>query len=216
MNKFGEISATHPDFGKVLKKQNQIKTYFEHIDDSLYVLSMRVPTISIKIQTDLSSAHYNLDQSLENFSESRFSQGISNQRYVMTATNNLYDYLSNILSNMKDNMNMKIGEGKKGKGDFSLPDLIKKQEEISEKMKEGVKNGDKKGKGEGNDAGDEKREKNNGKKQGQGLGDTNDLDGEIYEIYKEQSQLRQQLQNAIKETEKPGGSNAKKALKSME
>ena len=216
MNKFGEISATHPDFGKVLKKQNQIKTYFEHIDDSLYVLSMRVPTISIKIQTDLSSAHYNLDQSLENFSESRFSQGISNQRYVMTATNNLSDYLSNILSNMKDNMNMKIGEGKKGKGDFSLPDLIKKQEEISEKMKEGVKNGDKKGKGEGNDAGDEKREKNNGKKQGQGLGDTNDLDGEIYEIYKEQSQLRQQLQNAIKETEKPGGSNAKKALKSME
>ncbi len=216
MNKFGEISATHPDFGKVLKKQNQIKTYFEHIDDSLYVLSMRVPTISIKIQTDLSSAHYNLDQSLENFSESRFSQGISNQRYVMTATNNLSDYLSNILSNMKDNMNMKIGEGKKGKGDFSLPDLIKKQEEISEKMKEGVKNGDKNGKGEGNDAGDEKREKNNGKKQGQGLGDTNDLDGEIYEIYKEQSQLRQQLQNVIKETEKPGGSNAKKALKSME
>ena len=216
MNKFGEISATHPDFGKGLKKQNQIKTYFEHIDDSLYVLSMRVPTISIKIQTDLSSAHYNLDQSLENFSESRFSQGISNQRYVMTATNNLSDYLSNILSNMKDNMNMKIGEGKKGKGDFSLPDFIKKQEEISEKMKEGVKNGDKKGKGEGNDAGDEKREKNNGKKQGQGLGDTNDLDGEIYEIYKEQSQLRQQLQNAIKETEKPGGSNAKKALKSME
>ena len=219
MNKFGEISATHPDFGKVLKKQNQIKTYFEHIDDSLYVLSMRVPTISIKIQTDLSSAHYNLDQSLENFSESRFSQGISNQRYVMTATNNLSDYLSNILSNMKDNMNMKIGEGKKGKGDFSLPDLIKKQEGISEKMKEGMKKGDKKGEGkEGNEADDKNGEKNNGKKQSQGEGDTNDLEGEIYEIYKEQSQLRQQLQNAIKEneTEKPGGSNAKKALKSME
>ena len=219
MNKFGEISATHPDFGKVLKKQNQIKTYFEHIDDSLYVLSMRVPTISIKIQTDLSSAHYNLDQSLENFSESRFSQGISNQRYVMTATNNLSDYLSNILSNMKDNMNMKMGEGKNGKGDFSLPDLIKKQEGISEKMKEGMKKGDKKGEGkEGNEADDKNGEKNNGKKQSQGEGDTNDLEGEIYEIYKEQSQLRQQLQNAIKEneTEKPGGSNAKKALKSME
>ena len=219
MNKFWEISATHPDFGKVLKKQNQIKTYFEHIDDSLYVLSMRVPTISIKIQTDLSSAHYNLDQSLENFSESRFSQGISNQRYVMTATNNLSDYLSNILSNMKDNMNMKMGEGKNGKGDFSLPDLIKKQEGISEKMKEGMKKGDKKGEGkEGNEADDKNGEKNNGKKQSQGEGDTNDLEGEIYEIYKEQSQLRQQLQNAIKEneTEKPGGSNAKKALKSME
>jgi len=220
LNKFGEISATHPDFGKVLKKQHQIKTYFEHIDDSLYVLSMRVPTISMKIQTDLSSAHYNLDQSLENFSESRFSQGISNQRYVMTATNNLSDYLSNIFSNMKDNMNMKMGEGKKGKGDFSLPDLIKKQDGISKKMKEGMKKGDKKGeeKGEGNESADSKGEKKNGKKQGQGEGDSNDLDGEIYEIYKEQTQLRQQLQNAIKENdnEKAGGSNPKKALKSME
>ena len=60
MNKFSDTSTTHPDFGKDLKKQNQIKTYFEHIDDSLYVLAMRVPKISSKIQDDLSTAHYNL------------------------------------------------------------------------------------------------------------------------------------------------------------
>jgi len=101
-----------------------------------------------------------------------------------------------------------------------LPDLIKKQDGISKKMKEGMKKGDKKGeeKGEGNESADSKGEKKNGKKQGQGEGDSNDLDGEIYEIYKEQTQLRQQLQNAIKENdnEKAGGSNPKKALKSME
>ena len=224
MNKFSETSTSHPDFGKDLKKQNEIKTYFEHIDDSLYVLAMRVPKISTKIQDDLSTAHYNLDQSLYNFSENRFNNGISNQRYVMTATNNLADYLSNILNNMQNNMSMKMGKGKKGKGQgFSLPDLIKKQESLSEKMKDGLKKGEKKGKGkEGNkpDNNGKKGEGNIGNKTGKGEGDANDdLNGELYEIFKQQTQLRQELQDAIKENEqgKAGGNaNAKKALKSME
>ena len=224
MSKFSETSTSHPDFGKDLKKQNEIKTYFEHIDDSLYVLAMRVPKISTKIQDDLSTAHYNLDQSLYNFSENRFNNGISNQRYVMTATNNLADYLSNILNNMQNNMSMKMGKGKKGKGQgFSLPDLIKKQESLSEKMKDGVKKGEKKGKGkEGNkhDNNGKKGEGNKGNKTGKGEGDANnDLNGELYEIFKQQTQLRQELQDALKENEqgKAGGkANAKKALKSME
>ena len=241
MDKFSETSTKHPDFGKDLKKQNEIKTYFEHIDDSLYVLAMRLPKISTKIQDDLSAAHYNLDQSLENFSENRFNNGISNQRYVMTATNNLADYLSNILNSMQNNMSMKMGKGKKGKGQgFSLPDLIKKQEGLSNKMKEGMKKGGKKGKGKegekpnsegksgkkGENGKDGKGGKDgksgegkNGNKNGEGEGSNDDLDGELYEIFKQQSQLRQQLQNAIKESEngKPGGNaNAKKALKTME
>jgi len=241
MNKFNETSTSHPDFGKDLKKQNQIKTYFEHIDDSLYVLAMRVPKISTKIQDDLSSAHYNLEQSLYNFSENRFNNGISNQRYVMTATNNLADYLSTILNNMQNSMAMQMGKGKKGKGQgFSLPDLIKKQEGLSKKMKDGMQKGDKSGKGKEGDKPNEngkpgeKGEKGddgkggkdgksgkNGKSNGQGDGEgsNDDLDGELYEIFKQQSQLRQELQNAIKEAENGasgGNSNAKKALKTME
>jgi len=232
MNTFGEISTAHPDFGKELKKQNEIKTYFEHIDDSLYVLSMRLPKISSKIQEDLSTAHYNLDQSLENFSENRFPNGISNQRYVMTAANNLADYLSGILNSMMNSMSMKMGKGKgKGKG-FSLPDLIKKQGELSQKMKDGIqkgkKSGDKKG-GEKEGKNGKKgktpggKEKGDNPTQGQkngGNGNSNDdLDGELYQIYKEQTLLRQQLQEAIKESsneKSKGNSSAKKALKTME
>ncbi|MBG7611954.1 hypothetical protein IU405_06805 [Polaribacter sp. BAL334] len=218
MNKFNQISTSHPDFGKDLKKQNEIKTYFEHIDDSLYVLSMKVPTISTKIQNELSTAHYNLDQSLDNFSENRFSQGISNQRYVMTATNNLSDYLSNVLNNMKQNMSMQMKQGKNGQSsEFSLPDLIKKQEGLSKKMEEGMKKGEEKGKG--NESGKKEGDQKNGQKKGQGEGNQNDdLNGELYEIFKQQSELRQQIQEAIKdnESDKPGGGNAKKALKTME
>jgi hypothetical protein len=241
MNTLNDISTTHPDFGKELKKQNDIRSYFEHIDDSLYVLSMRLPKISAKIQDDLSTAHYNLEQSLENFSEGRFDNGVSNQRYVMTAANNLADYLSTMLNSMK-NASMKMGKGKgKGKG-FSLPDIIKKQGELSEKMKDGMKKGNKSGQKKGDKKGSDKEGKKSGEKEGSGgkgktkgngkkgkgdksgekensQGENNDLDGELYEIYKEQSQLRQQLQEAIKESgmgTSKGLEEAKKVLKTME
>lgn len=239
INKFNETSTSHPNFGKDLKKQNQIKTYFEHIDDSLYVLAMRLPKISTKIQDDLSSAHYNLDQSLYNFSENRFNNGISNQRYVMTATNNLADYLSNILNNMQNSMSMSMRKGKGGKSQgFSLPDLIKKQQGLSKKMKGGMQKGDKIGKGKEGDKpdengkpgnkgekgkngkGDKSGEGGSGKNNGDGEGSSNDdLDGQLYEIFKEQSQLRQQLQNAIRENENgnpSGNGKVRKALKTME
>ena len=246
MNKFDELSTSHPDFGKDLKRQNQLKTYFEHIDDSLYVLSMRLPKISSKIKDDLSNTHYNLDESLENFSENRFSKGITNQRYVMTSVNNLADYLSNMLDAMMNPSSMKMGKGKKGKGQgFSLPDLIKKQGELSQKMKKGMKKGDKPGdkKGEGK-KGENGKDSNNGKKgksgekgengkkgkdgkrgengnkSGEGEGSSNDdLDGEIYQIYKEQSLLRQALEEQIKKTESGGNGmnlDARKALKEMQ
>ena len=236
MSEFSAISTVHPDFGKDLKKQNNIRTYFEHIDDSLYVLSMRLPKISSKIQNDLSTVHYNLEQSLENFSEGRFDNGVSNQRYVMTSVNNLSDYLSTMLNNMK-NASMKMGAGKKSKG-FSLPDIIKKQGELSQKIKKGVEEakelGFKPGKKIGNKKGDgkpggkpgEKGEgiKNKNKLKGYGFGkneseQNDDLDGELYEIYKQQSQLRQQLQSAIRVSGKGNKDNTrsfKRVLKSME
>ncbi|MDE0536860.1 DUF4175 family protein [Tenacibaculum sp. L6] len=205
MDEFSSTNSSHPNFGKNLQKQHQLKTYFEHIDDSLFVLSMRIPSISSKVQDQLAQAHYNLDQSLENFADNYFQNGISNQQYVMTSANTLADMLSNTLDAMQ---NPKPGNGKgKGKGkSFSLPDIIQQQNELMEKMKEGMQ---KQNQGKPKDGKD-------GQKEGEGEGEKNDdLDGELYQIYKEQSQLREQLENAIKEG---NGENkeAKKALKKME
>ncbi|TDQ28684.1 DUF4175 family protein [Tenacibaculum caenipelagi] len=204
MNVFSSSTSAHPDFGKNLQKQYQLKTYFEHIDDSLFVLSMRVPSISSKVQDQLAQAHYNLDQSLENFADNFFQNGISNQQYVMTSANTLADMLSNTLDAMQ---NPKPGNGKgKGKGkSFSLPDIIQQQNELMKKMKEGMQ---KQNEGKPKDG-------KEGKKEG-GEGEQNDdLDGELYQIYKEQSQLREQLENAIKEGNNDN-KDAKKALKKME
>jgi hypothetical protein len=208
MDSFSKIDVSHPDFGKEIKNQNTLKTYFEHIDDSLYVLSMRLPEISVKIQKDLTDSHYNLDQSLENFAENRFGNGQANQQYVMTSVNNLADFLSDILDNMQKPKNSKPGKGKKGGKSFSLPDIIKKQEGLQKKMQKGKQKGDKKGdKKGGNKKGDSK-----GKSKGNR---NNESDGELYKIYQEQSLLRQELQKAIREG---GGKNpaAQHILKSME
>ena len=206
MERFSKINVAHPNFGKELKTQNTLKTYFEHIDDSLYVLSMRLPEISVVIQKDLTDTHYNLDQSLENFAENRFRNGLSNQQYVMTSVNNLADFLSNILDNIQQPKMSKSGKGKKGGKPFSLPDIIKKQGDLVKKMEQGNKKGqEKKGKEKGDQKGESKGNRNN-----------DGLDGELYQIYQQQSQLRQELQNALKNGKKNGNPAAQKVLKSME
>ncbi|WGH74613.1 DUF4175 family protein [Tenacibaculum tangerinum] len=211
MNDFSSSDSSHPDFGKNLQKQYQLKTYFEHIDDSLFVLSMRIPSISSTIQDELAQAHYNLDQSLENFADNYFQNGLSNQQYVMTSANTLADMLSDSLDAMK---NPTPGKGNgKGKGkSFSLPDIIQQQNELMEKMKQGKQ---KKDQGKPQDGKEGKEGQKKGEKEGQNGEQNDDLDGELYEIYKEQSQLRQQLEDAIKQGNDSNG-NAKKALKEME
>jgi hypothetical protein len=241
MFRFSQGSVSHPNFSKDLKKQNDMRTYFEHIDDSLYVLSMRLPNMSVRIQEDIGTIYYNLDAGLDNFAEDRFDQGVSNQRYVMTSVNNLSDGLSNLLSAMK-NASLKQGKGK-GKGDglgFSLPDIIKEQDGLSKRMKDAMKKGagkkkssmEIKGKNGGKSAknggstGSVSSEQDNVKIQREvgvgkrsSIGGNEDLDGELYKIYKEQYLLRQQLQENIVDLEtgrsKRSG-NIRNVLKSME
>ena len=202
MNRFSKIDVADPNFGKELKNQNTLKTYFEHIDDSLYVLSMRLPEISVKIQKDLTDSHYNINQSLENFSENRFRNGLSNQQYTMTAVNNLADFLSDILDNMQQPKSSKSGKGKKGGKSFSLPDIIQKQEDLVKKMQQGTKKG----------------QQQNGKQKGKSKGNrqNDSLDGDLYQIYQQQSQLRQELENALKKGNSTGNKDAQKVLKSLE
>ena len=201
--KFNDISVSHPDFGKELINQNELKTYFEHIDDSLFVLSMRLPQLTAKITPELSNTHYNLVESLENLSNNKFDVAGSNQQYVMTSANNLADVLSNLLNDLQNNMG---SFGKKGKGNsFSLPTLIEKQKGLSKKLKEGLKS--------------KRDSKNNNLGKGSGRkkesGDFEEqYNGDLYQIYQQQNQLKKQLEEALNRL----GENAKikKVLKTME
>lgn len=214
MNSFSESDNNNPEFPKHLKQQYTLKEYFEHIDDSLYVLSLRLVKMGTAIQKEVSNVHYNVDASLSNFTENRFEQGIANQHFVLTGANNLANQLSDLLESLM-NASSSMGKGKGSGQDFSLPDIIKKQGELSEKMKDGMKKGEKPGDKEGEKNG----EKPGGTSGENGDSESEQMNGELYEIYKEQAKLRAALEQMLRNQkggEKDGSGEAIKQMEELE
>ena len=213
------------EFPKKIKKQFGLLENFEHIDDSLFALSLRQPMIGEKVNKQITEVHFNLKKALDRFSDNKIYLGKSNQQYALTAANNLADMLSNMLNAMQNAMQMpSSGKGKgKGKG-FQLPDIIQQQEELIKQMQDGKGNkkggkkegekGDKAGQkgkqgkeGKGGDQGENgQQEGKSGKQGGQGNqngkegnkpGEENDA-GKLFEIYKKQQEIKNALENIIK------------------
>lgn len=250
MEVFKKIEYGNPIFGKKLNEQNDLKINFEHVDDSLFALSLRQPLIGTQINEALTEISYNIDKSLDRLAQNDTRQGIGSQQYIIKGANDLAVLLSDIQNNMQMQMSMGQGSGS-GKGKpspgsgsgsgFQLPDIIEKQESLSGKMKEGMQKGSKgsKGKGEGQGEGDGKDEgegkgdgegsgkdgksgKNgkggkDGQAQKDGNGSSEEMNGEIFEIYKQQQELRQQLQDRLsKEGLNGKGGNLLKKMEGIE
>ena len=214
------------ELNKVLKKQQDLKQQFKHVDDSLFAVSSRNPRITEIIIKELSDVHYNLDKTLESLADNNISKGASHQQYTLTAANRLADFLSNVQSQM--NMDMQgqgQGKPKPGKGQGSgmqLPDIIKKQEGLGEKMKDGMKPGDKPGEQPGDKPGEGKQNGKTGKgssgdENSEGEGGSEGNAGKVLDILKEQRQLRDALQKALeKEGMMNQGMNALLQMKDIE
>ena len=214
--KFKTAKIGSPAFNKNLKIQQDLKLQFKHIDDSLFSMSLRNPKIGENLTKEIGNAQYNLDKSLETLVDAQVSKGVSHQQYTVSSANKLADFLSDILNNMQMSMS---GEGpgkpKPGQSEgMQLPDIIKKQEGLAEKMKNGMKKGLKPGEGK------EGKEGKEGNKNG--LEGLNGEDGEgdaqaIMTIYKEQKQLREALQNELNNQGIGGnGQNALEQMKEIE
>ncbi|WP_047549228.1 DUF4175 family protein [Psychroserpens sp. Hel_I_66] len=241
MNDFKSIEVNHNEYGKFLRKQNNLREHFEHIDDSLFALSLRQPAISETVNTQITDVFFYIDKTLNQLSENQLYQGVSSQQYTVTATNELASFLSDVLDNMNQEMNPSMGQGQ-GQGE-QLPDIIMSQEELNKKMEEGMKKGEGKkpkdgeegesGKGkEGEKEGEDGKPKGgkegkNGKEgekkgegegkggEGQGEGESEMQNGELYEIYQKQQQLRQALEKRLEKDGLKGGPGGQ-LLKDME
>ena len=244
MGQFKGLKRGSPSFNKNLKIQQDLKQQFKHVDDSLFAMSLRNPKIAEDVTKEIGNIHYNIDKALESLVEAQLPKGLSHQQYTVSSANKLADFLSDILNGMQMSLSgMGEGKPKPGKGEGSgmqLPDIIKKQEGLGEKMKDGMKPGDKPGKkpGEGKKPGDGKKpgegdkpgqgEKGKSGKDGKsgtgnpGEGGEDGQDGEgdakaIMEIYKEQRQLREALQNELDKKGLGGdGQNAINQMKQIE
>ncbi|MEW2920633.1 hypothetical protein AB1A65_04140 [Muricauda sp. ANG21] len=237
-NLFDKIESADVDiaqFSKTVKDQNELRRLFEHVDDSLFALSLRRVELSEFVNEQITEVYYNIDKSLESIAENQIYQGASYQQYVINATNALADFLANILDNMQQNM--KAGQGQGEGSDFQLPDIIKGQQSIQEKMqgsgqkgKPSQNQGEQEGEGQGNQEGDGQGQEGQQKGQ-QGQGENGEQEGsngngngqgemglnEVYEIYKQQQFLRQQLEQQLQDMiNKQDGDLAKKLLRQME
>ncbi|MGC6431175.1 MAG: hypothetical protein ACON5F_09050 [Jejuia sp.] len=238
MDQFKSIDVNHNKYATYLKKQSYLKEHFEHIDDSLFALSLRQPKMSEDINKEISEVYFNIDKALERLAESQLYQGVSSQQFAVTATNNLADMLSDILDNMQENMSMSMGKG--GQGDMQLPDIIMSQEQLNQMMQQGMKKGEQgqpkegegkqegKGEKEGKD-GKEGQKGEKGKQQGgkdgengqqiggEGEGSGFDEEGLLYEIYQRQQQLREALNKRLEKEGKGGiGDRLSKQMEDIE
>ncbi len=240
------------DFGGVVREQQQLKELFEHVDDSLFALSLRRAELSEFVNEQITEVYYNIDKTLGSVSENKIFQGASYQQYVLTASNNLADYLASILDNMQQSLSMGSGQGS-GES-FQLPDIIQSQSELKEKMgkmqgegqqgqqegesQQGQSQGDQKGK-EGNEGKEGEEGQSEGENEGEGsegnkgkgskegdgsseggngTADENEEDlQELFEIYKEQQRIRQELEKQLEDMIENGDRDlAKKLLRQME
>ena len=236
MKQFKNLKRGAPSFNKNLKIQQDLKQQFKHVDDSLFAMSLRNPKIAEDITKEIGNVQYNVDKAIETLAEANVPKGNSHQQYAVSSSNKLADLLSDILSGMQMEMSGSgQGKPKPGKGEgtgMQLPDIIKKQQGLGEKMKKGMKKGEKPGegqegqgqegqKGSNGQKGEKGQNGHGGNQKGDGNGEKGQ-DGEgdakqIMEIYKEQQQLREALENELKKQGVGGnGQNALDQMKQIE
>lgn len=118
-----------------IRQQQELRKLFEHVDDSLFALSLRQPQISEQVNKQIGEVYYNVDKGLESLSENQWYRGASYQQYVITAANELAAMLAELLESMQQSM--MPGKGQGSGSDFQLPDIIQSQEELRQRLQGG-------------------------------------------------------------------------------
>ena len=208
MNQFVSAASNPRQYANKLLKQSNLRSHFEHVEDSLFALSLRQPMISESINKEVTEVFFNIDKSLALLSENELQKGISSQQFAMMATNKLADLLSNTLSNMEAQLELSPGQGQ---GEMQLPDIIMSQESLNEQMEQklGEKGKDSEGesgkpktgskgkdKGSNSSKGATPSPGSDGASEGQGAANEGDS-AELFEIFKRQQQLRSALQDLL-------------------
>ena len=212
MERFESIQINHNEYAKYLINQQNLREHFEHVDDSLFALSLRQPMLSEPINKEVTEVYFNIDKALEQLADNRLYQGVGAQQYAVTSANALANLLSDILDNMQNQMNPSPGQGQ---GDMQLPDIIMSQEELNKQMQEGMKKSDEGQQKEGEDG--NQQQGNDGQQQEGGEGENEEMNGELFRIYQQQQELRKALEDKLgKEGMKGSGGNLVREMENIE
>lgn len=132
MESMRDLNRLSPNLGSKLKLQKDLESAFKHVDDSLFALASRNPKIGKNINEEVTDIYYYLDKSLNQIADFEMLKGQVSQQFVFKGANTLANMLSGSLDAMKNSIPMP-GKGKSsesGQG-FQLPNIIKKQQSLS-------------------------------------------------------------------------------------
>lgn len=214
MKQFKATKVGSATYNKHLKTQQTLKTQFKHVDDSLFSMSLRNAKIAEDVTKEIGNVQYNIDNAIDKLGNGIVSKGISHQQFSVASANKLADFLSEILHNMQmDLSGMSSGNPKPGQGKgMQLPDIISKQKGLGDKMKQQMKGEGKAGEGKPKPSSSGATSKE-GDEGSSGEGDAK----AVLEIYREQKQLRDALQNELNKNGINGaGQNALEQMKQIE
>jgi hypothetical protein len=198
---FRKLRRNDASYAGALRKQQVLKEHFQHVDDSLFALAVNNPMISEKITSKLTDIEFDINKSLERLAQNEIPQGTASQQYVMTGTNELALMLSDVLGNMQEMANPSMSPGSGGE-EKQLSDIIMTQEQLNEQMQEGV-NEQQQGKEdkEGEESGNEENGVQQDGPEGQerSVQQSEEMSGRLFEIFKQQQLLKQQLKDRLKD-----------------
>lgn len=192
---FRKMRAHDPSYASKLKEQQTLREHFEYVDDSLFSLALSNPMISEKITSKLTDIDFDIKKSLERLAQNELARGTSSQQYVMAGTNELALLLSEVLDNMQEMVNPGVSQGDSG-SEIQLQDIIMSQEELKKQMQGGILGEEQ---GQPNTGDGERKDGAGGNKKEHGDDLKEEMSERLYEIFKQQQLLKQQLEISMKE-----------------
>ncbi|AQG81460.1 DUF4175 family protein [Spirosoma montaniterrae] len=146
MKDFRGMSLQDPRVTKLSQEQLKLQDDAKIIEDSLNALASRVVQIQSFVTRELTNMKFYMDESVLQLRERRLSMASSKQQFAMTSMNNLALMLSDVLKNMKQQMQAMAmpgagASGKKGKKQGGEEGLGKMQKEMNSRMEKLAKSG---------------------------------------------------------------------------
>src|SRR5690606_39138584 len=76
MKTYESITINNNKYGSYVIQQGNLREHFEHIDDSLFALSLRQPKLFAKVNGLIPVVYYNIDKALDELTQNRVYQGV--------------------------------------------------------------------------------------------------------------------------------------------
>jgi hypothetical protein len=215
MENLKKTSRNDPKYVIFTQQQKKIKDDSKIVEDSLFALSKRLPSLEAArtINQEITAVNFNMDKAIEDLQERETPKAASRQQLSMTSLNNLALLLDAAVQSMQQQMQMKGkgeckkpggGKPKPGSGTGSMKTLQQQLNKQMEALKKAMENGNKPGQKPG---------------QKPGIGGQGGMSKQLAQMAAKQAAIRaavEKLQEEIGESNGQGGGNMKKLGDLME